>query len=438
MTVRELTLSLLTEYEVSGKYVNLSLSSHMADRLTNEERGFLTALLYTTVERKITYDYYIGAISGRSLDKIDPTTLNILRLGMCQIVHIDSVPDHAAVNETVALARNPGEKSFVNGVLRQAARLKAEGKLPLPPREKKASRYLSIVYSFPLWLVKHFISLYGEGETEKLLDRFNTARYTDLTVNLTKITKDKLTALLKDEGYEPESFIDSPLTLRLPGSVNPRRLSGFNEGLFFVQDAACAISAEALEIKEGDRVVDVCACPGGKSFAAAILSQTGEVCSFDIHESKLSLVEDSAKRLGLRNIRVGERDATKPCEDLFGSFDRVICDVPCSGLGVLAKKPDIRHKDNESLQNLPELQYEILSASSNYLKEDGILVYSTCTLNPEENERVVERFLAEHSEFSLIDFSVGDISSVGGMLTLLPHVHGTDGFFIAKIRKEKK
>jgi 16S rRNA (cytosine967-C5)-methyltransferase len=438
MTVRELTLSLLTEYEVSGKYVNLSLSSHMADRLTNEERGFLTALLYTTVERKITYDYYIGAISGRSLDKIDPTTLNILRLGMCQIVHIDSVPDHAAVNETVALARNPGEKSFVNGVLRQAARLKAEGKLPLPPREKKASRYLSIVYSFPLWLVKHFISLYGEGETEKLLDRFNTARYTDLTVNLTKITKDKLTALLKDEGYEPESFIDSPLTLRLPGSVNPRRLSGFNEGLFFVQDAACAISAEALEIKEGDRVVDVCACPGGKSFAAAILSQTGEVCSFDIHESKLSLIEDSAKRLGLRNIRVGERDATKPCEDLFGSFDRVICDVPCSGLGVLAKKPDIRHKDNESLQDLPELQYEILSASSNYLKEDGILVYSTCTLNPEENERVVERFLAEHSEFSLVDFSVGDISSVGGMLTLLPHIHGTDGFFIAKIRKEKK
>jgi 16S rRNA (cytosine967-C5)-methyltransferase len=438
MTVRELTLSLLTEYEVSGKYVNLSLSSHMADRLTNEERGFLTALLYTTVERKITYDYYIGAISGHSLDKIDPTTLNILRLGMCQIVHIDSVPDHAAVNKTVALARNPGEKSFVNGVLRQAVRLKAEGKLPLPPREKKASRYLSIVYSFPLWLVKHFISLYGEGETEKLLDRFNTARYTDLTVNLTKITKDKLTALLKDEGYEPESFIDSPLTLRLPGSVNPRRLSGFDEGLFFVQDAACAISAEALEVKVGDRVVDVCACPGGKSFAAAILSQTGEVCSFDIHESKLSLIEDSAKRLGLRNIRVGERDATKPCEDLFGSFDRVICDVPCSGLGVLAKKPDIRHKDNESLQDLPELQYEILSASSNYLKEGGILVYSTCTLNPEENERVVERFLAEHSEFSLVDFSVGDISSVGGMLTLLPHIHGTDGFFIAKIRKEKK
>ncbi|MBQ7343671.1 MAG: 16S rRNA (cytosine(967)-C(5))-methyltransferase RsmB [Clostridia bacterium] len=438
MTVRELTLSLLTEYEASGKYVNLSLSSHMADKLTGEERAFLTALLYTTVERKITYDYYIGAISGRSLDKIDPTTLNILRLGMCQIVHIDSVPDHAAVNETVALARNPGEKSFVNGVLRQAARLKAEDKLPLPPREKKVSRYLSVAYSFPLWLVKHFISLYGEEETEKLLDRFNTARYTDLTVNLTKTTKEEHTALLKGEGYEPESFIDSPLTVRLPGSVNPRRLPGFDEGLFFVQDAACAISAEALEVRAGNRVIDVCACPGGKSFAAAILSRTGEVCAFDIHQSKLSLVEDGAKRLGLTNIRVDERDAKEPSKELFGTFDRVICDVPCSGLGVLAKKPDIRHKDNESLQNLPELQYEILEASSRYLKDGGILVYSTCTLNPEENERVVERFLEGHKDFSFADFSVGDIRSQGGMLTLLPHIHGTDGFFIAKIRKEKK
>ena len=144
MTVRELALSLLSDYEVSGKYVNLSLSSHSADKLSPQERGFLTVLLYTTVERKITYDYYIGAISGRSLDKIDQVTLNILRLGMCQIVHIDSVPDHAAVNETVALARNPGERSFVNGVLRQASRLKAEDKLPLPSREKKASRYLSV------------------------------------------------------------------------------------------------------------------------------------------------------------------------------------------------------------------------------------------------------------------------------------------------------
>ena len=189
MTIRELTLSLLCDYEINGKYVNLSLSSHLTDHLSGEERRFLTVLLYTTVERKITYDYYISAISNRSTDKINPTTLNILRIGMCQLMDMDSVPSHAAVNQTVALGRNPGEKSFVNGVLRQAARLKDEGKLPLPPRDKKVSRYLSVAYSYPLWLVKHFISLYGEDATEKLLDRFNTARYTDLTVNLTKTNK---------------------------------------------------------------------------------------------------------------------------------------------------------------------------------------------------------------------------------------------------------
>ena len=438
MTVRELTLSLLTDYEANGKYVNLSLSSHLLDRLSPEERAFLTVLLYTVVERKITYDYYIGAISGRSLDKIDPTTLNILRIGMCQIVHIDSIPDHAAVNETVALARNPGERSFVNGVLRQAVRLKNGSELPLPSREKKISRYLSVRYSFPLWTVKHFISLYGEDGAEKLLDRFNTARYTDLTVNLTKTNKNALMELLHKAGYEPMSFVDTPLSIRIDGSVNPRKLPGFDEGLFFVQDAACAISAEALDVHEGDRVIDVCACPGGKTFAAAILSRGGDVISFDIHDSKLSLIEDGAKRLGLSNVTVGECDATKPRCELFESFDRVICDVPCSGLGVLAKKPDIRHKDNQSLQKLPELQYDILCSSSSYLKDGGILVYSTCTLNPEENERIVERFLSEHTDFCAVDFSVGDISSTGGLLTLLPHIHGTDGFFIAKIRKEKK
>lgn len=437
MTVRELTLSLLTDYELNGKYVNLSLSSHLRDKLSGEDRRFLTVLLYTVVERKITYDYYVGAISGRSLEKIDPTTLNILRIGLCQIVHIDSVPDHAAVNETVALARNPGEKSFVNGVLRQAVRLKNEDKLPLPSREKKISRFLSVKYSFPLWVVKHFISLLGDEDTERLLDRFNTARYTDLTVNLTKTDKAALESLLREGGFETVKGIDTPLSVRIPASVDPRRLPGFSDGLFFVQDVACAVSAEALEVRVGDRVVDICACPGGKSFAAAILSHNGEVTSFDIHDSKLTLITEGAKRLGLTNISVSECDATKPREKLFRSFDRVICDVPCSGLGVLAKKPDIRHKDNQSMQNLPDLQYDILSASSKYLKDNGILVYSTCTINPEENERVVERFLASHSDFATVDFTVGQIESKGGMLTLLPHVHHCDGFFIAKLRKVK-
>ena len=436
MTVRELTLSLLNDYESNGKYINLSLSSHLTDKLTGEERGFLTALLYTTVERKITYDYYITSISERSIDKIDPTTLNILRIGMCQIADMDSIPDHAAVNATVKLARNVGERGFVNGVLRRAVRQRDEGGLPLPKREKNLARYLSVRYSYPLWMSKHFISLYGESGAEQLMQRMNTARYTDLTVNLTRTTRDELASRLREQGYNPILHPTSSLTVRIDASVNPRKLYGFDEGLFFVQDVACAVSAEALGSTVGDRIIDVCACPGGKSFAAAILAGGDcEVYSFDLHESKMSLIEDGASRLGLDCIRSDVLDATEPREELYGSFDKVICDVPCSGLGVLAKKPDIRHKDNESLQNLPVLQYDILEKSSLYLKEGGSIVYSTCTLNPDENEEIVEKFLANHPQFSYEDFTVGNLTSVSGMLTMLPHVNESDGFFIAKLRK---
>lgn len=438
MTVRELTLRALCEYEASGKYVNLSLSSHTADKLTREERGFLTALLYTSVERKITYDYYVSAISERSLDKIDPTTLNILRMGLCQIVDMDTIPDHAAVNMTVELARNKGERAFVNGVLRQAVRLKGEGALPLPKRDKNLARYLSVAYSYPLWLTKHFLSLLGEGECEELLRYYNTVRYTDLTVNLAKTTREEYAETLSRSGYSPIPSPNCSFSLRLEGSHNPMRLPGFDEGLFFVQDAASAISAQALGTQRGERVIDVCACPGGKSFAAAMLAgEEGSVLSLDIHSSKLSLICDGAQRLGLANVKVGQNDATQPIEELVGSFDKVICDVPCSGLGVLAKKPDIRYKDNQSLQELPEIQKNILTASSRYVKDGGVILYSTCTLNPHENEEVVHAFLEKNDGLSLVDFTVGDLCSEGGMLTLLPHRTLTDGFFIAKIKKEK-
>ena len=200
--------------------------------------------------------------------------------------------------------------------------------------------------------------------------------------------------------------------------------------------SASAVSAEALGTRVGDRVIDVCACPGGKSFAAAILAgMDGSVLSLDLHESKLSLIEAGKARLGLNNITVEACDATEPKDELFGSFDRVICDCPCSGLGVLGKKSDMRYRDLGTLGELSELQYKILSASSGYVKDGGVIVYSTCTLNPEENEEVVSRFLDSHSDFVLTDFEVGELSSEGGMLTLLPHVHGTDGFFIAKLTK---
>ena len=436
MNIRELALTLLDEYELLGKYVNLSLSSHKTDGVSREERGFLTALLYTSVERKLTYDYYIGALSKRSVDKIDVHTLNILRLGLCQLLHMESVADHVAVNETVKLGRNKGERGFVNGILRAALRARDGEGLPMPDRAKNAARYMSVAYSYPLWIVKHFVSLLGEREAESLLIHNNVFSHTDLTVNTARVSPEAVVKILREEGYHPSLSPRSPISVRLSGTVNPTALCGFDKGWFFVQDEACAVSIAALSPRRGDVIVDVCACPGGKSFAAAILSEdAGEIYSFDIHESKLSLITDGKERLGLTSVRAEVQDATEPREELFGRADKVICDVPCSGLGILGKKPDIRYRDKEGVSELPELQYSILSASAKYLKSGGSMVYSTCTINPAENEEVVRRFLSENTDFSACDFTVGDLASKGGMLTTLPHIHQMDGFFIAKLRK---
>ena len=432
MNIRKLALDMIIDYEISGKYVNLSLFSHTADKLTDSERGQLTSLLYTAVEHKITYDYLIAALSGRSIQDIDGYTRALLRLGLCQIIHINSIPDFAATNETVKLARNQGERSFVNGVLRSAVRNKDS--LPIPNKEKNYSRYLSVKYSFPLWIVKHFSSLFGEEQCERILDFYNTEKYTDISVNLIKCD-----GLAFREKYSAKPVIDNGISLRIDSSRNPERLEGFSNGDFFVQDTASATAVAALAPRAGDRLIDVCAAPGGKSFAAAVLMENkGEIYSFDLHESKLSLIESGAKRLGLDIINVDVGDATSPVENLLGTADKVICDVPCSGLGVLGKKPDLRYKDEAGVKELPALQLKILTESSKYLKEGGELLYSTCTLNPDENENTVKAFLEENKGFELVDYGLGELCSLGGMLTLLPHIHKTDGFFMAKLKRKSK
>lgn len=435
MNIRQIALRILDEYELGGKYINLALSTHLTDNLSGEEKAALTVLLYTSVERKLTYDYYICALSKRSDNMIDIHTKNILRLGLCQLLDMRSVPDYAAVNETVKLTSNPGERSFVNGVLRAAARQKDN--LPCPPEEKNYKRFLSVKYSFPLPVVKHFDKLFGREGTEKLLEFYNNEKYTDLTVNTTKISVSEFVKLLSEREIRVEENRFAPNSIRLSGSVRPESLPGFSEGFFFVQDRASAIACQVLAPKSHQRIVDVCAAPGGKSFGAAVLMENkGEIYSFDIHESKLSLITSGAERLGLKIVYIGQRDATSPDEALFGSFDRVICDAPCSGLGVLGKKPDLRYKDFSVTSGLTSLQLEILTASSKYLKDGGEMIYSTCTLNPAENENIVSAFLEANSEFEAVPFEIGDIKADEGYLTLIPHIHHTDGFFVAKIRRK--
>lgn len=435
MNIRQIALRILDEYERGGKFINLSLSTHLTDGLSREEKAALTALIYTTVERKLTYDYYICALSKRSDSDIEPHTKNILRLGMCQIVDMRSIPDFAAVNESVKLARTPGERSFVNAVLRAAVRNKDN--MPLPPEEKNYRRYLSVKYSYPLPTVRLFDLLYGREATEQMLYFFNNEKYTDITVNTLRISVEDYLSELISRGYDAKVNELSPISIRISGSVNPEHLWGFDKGLFFVQDLASAVSATVLSPEADSLIVDTCAAPGGKSFAASVLSGgRAEIHSFDLHESKLSLITSSTKRLGFESVKVACRDATTPDETLVGKADRVICDAPCSGLGVLGKKPDLRYKDITSTDELCDLQLAIITASSSYLRRGGYLVYSTCTLNPKENEGTVGRFLAENPDFELSPFAVGRLSAESGMLTLLPHVHHTDGFFIAKIQRK--
>ena len=431
--IRKIALVILCEQEAAGKYVNLALSSHKADRLSGEERAQLTALLYTAVEKRLSYDYYISAISAREAEKIDPYTKNILRLGLCQILDMRAIPDFAAVNETVKLARNSGERSFVNGVLRAAARNK--GALPMPSEEKNYKRYLSVKYSFPLWIVKALDSLYGREETERILDFYNKEKYTDITVNTNKISVEEYSKALAERGIEHERFKDS-LSIRIKRSLNPETLYGFIEGYFLVQDRASMISAAVLCAGSGELIIDTCACPGGKSFAAAIMTgDCADIRSFDLHGAKLSLISGGAERLGLGSIKPALRDATSPDPELFGKADRVICDAPCSGLGVLGKKADLRYKDEGDISALPELQYSILKESAKYLKAGGVMTYSTCTLLPEENGEIIKKFLREHEDFSAVDFSVYGYNSEGGMLTLVPSRDKCDGFFVAKLQR---
>ncbi len=430
-TVRAIAHSLLNQWEENGSYINLSLGK-ATEGLSDGDRRFLTALTYGVVERCITLDYHIGSLTkGTSLT---PSLRNLLRMGLYELVFLNT-PAHAAVNETVKLARHKGEASLLNGVLRRVAREPAC--ISLPPREKNLARYLSIAHSVPLPTVKRLMTMLGE-DTEGFLQSINEKAPLTLRVNTLKVTVEDYLEKLEEIGISAVPTPYSPYGVRVLTDIPIPQLYGFEEGLFFVQDEASQISSLVLSPQAGETLIDICACPGGKSFGAAMLmGNTGEILSLDLHSSKLSLIEEGAKRLELTIITAQEQDGTIDNPLWHGCCVRIICDVPCSGLGVFGKKADLRYKDISTLDNLPTLQSQILQVASGYLKEGGILLYSTCTINPAENRGVVDAFLSSHPDFHLVPFSVGDLVADTGDLTLYPHRHHTDGFYIAKLERSR-
>jgi len=432
MNAREAAFRSLLRIEKENRYSALELDSVIsAEKPDDKEKALYTTLVYGVIERLITLDYIISIYSSKPVKRLDRNTSVILRLGVYQICMLDKIPDSAAVNECVKLAArySARSKGFVNAILRKVASEK--DRIDYPSEKDGAIRYLSVKYSLPEWICRSFCEDYPD-EGEKIFEFVNSDPFITLRINTLQ------TSVIEAERAvgSAERCRYSPFGIKLTRHIPITDLS-LDKGAYFVQDEASQIECIALDPKAGETVIDVCACPGGKSFSAAIeMKNTGKVYSFDIHDSKLPLIGKEAENLDISIIETRAHDSTEPASDLIGKADKVICDVPCSGLGVLHKKGDLRHKDVRSLETLPELQYRILCASAEYVKSGGIIVYSTCTLRKAENELVFNRFLEEHADdFELVPFTFGD-EKCGGTITLLPHIHGTDGFFIAKAMKK--
>ena len=424
---REAARDSLVAFAKRGKYTNLEVASSLSRHaFSDADKRLYTALVYGVAERIPTLDYIAEGLSSRPLSDVDINTLTCLRLGLWQLVYTDRIPDHAALSETVSLAPAKS-KGFVNAVLREFLRRGRE--YPLPPEEDE-ERYLSVKYSCPAPMCAFLTEKLGRKDAESLLASSVGKR--DITVRAN-------TLVCTAEELVRDVFPDGRISGTAPDTVDVKSLAGadMTDGRWFVQDAASRLAVSVLGAGPGETVVDTCAAPGGKSFSAAIdMKNEGAVYSFDLHKNKVGLIESGAKRLGIDIIRAAARDAADPDSGLVGKADRVICDAPCSGLGVMAKKPDIKYKDVSDIARLPDVQLRVLLGAAEYVRPGGVLVYSTCTVNPDENGGVVGRFLEMKDDFALVPFEAGKIASDCGMITLTPYEHNTDGFFIAKMTKK--
>jgi len=407
---------LLVQCEKSRSYANLALNAALIrENITGADAALCAALVYGVIERRRTLDYQLETLLQKPLPELPAEVRALLRLGIYQLFYMERIPAHAAIFESVALVKaSPKARHLaplVNAVLRRAQ----ERGLVLP--EGDGDHALSVRCACPEWLVQLWRESYP-SEYIQLLEHSFGKNDTILRVNTTKTTAEALAALLNAQPVE-----GLPDALRVPGGA-VAQLPGYEDGLFHVQDAAAQLCCLALDPQPGDTVLDLCAAPGGKSFTCAELMQNqGQVIALDLHAHRVRLIEQGAARLGLSCIEARQGDARSLPEG--ERADRVLCDVPCSGLGTLRKKPDIREKMRAELDKLPEMQYAILCGGMRRLKPGGVLVYATCTLNPAENEGVCNRFLVEHPNFRAEPFR-----------TLMPHIHGTDGFFIARFTND--
>lgn len=428
---RSTALKVLGKVERDGAYSNIELSSALLQSgLDGRDSAFCSALVRGVLERRVTLDYIISRHSSVKLKKIAPVVLDILRMGVYQLFFMDKVPENAAVFESVELAKKYAKRSsgFINGVLRGIIRDESAFVLP----DGDGIEPLCVRYSVSPSLARLLSLAYGD-DAEKFLEASFGKPPLDIRVNTLKTSADELVASFTDSGIKAIRSDDLRDMLILETTGAPDALPGFAEGLFHVQDKASQLCCLALSPEPGERVLDICAAPGGKSFTLAeMMHGEGNVVSCDIHSHRTALIRSGAKRLEINCIQTIVNDATVGNPQL-GEFDKVLCDVPCSGFGVIRRKPEIRYKNADELSDLYSLQRTILKKTSEHVKKGGILVYSTCTLNPAENQDAVNEFLSENLNFELVPlFGKGEC-----MKTFFTHIDGTDGFFAAKLMRKE-
>ena len=436
MGARETALNALMACRKSGAWSNGVLKEYIRrDRLDSRDAALATRLCYGVLQNRQKLDFYLQQLLTGKLKDLHPVVRDILHLGLYQIYELDKIPESAAVNESVALAkkynRNPKAASLVNGVLRNAVRSKGQLKEPTSYADK---------YSHPDPLISLLKANVPKGKLEPMLVANNASPETTIQVNTLRITTAQLVSRLEQEHVtaKPHGWMKDCLVLS--GTGNLEQLPSFGEGLFYVQDPAAKLSVLCAKLpKEDIRVLDCCSAPGGKSFAAAIAMEgRGQITSCDVHAHKTGLIAGGAARLGLNNITARRQDATESVAEWVDAMDVVIADVPCSGLGIIRKKPDIRYKDLFELKELPTLQLAILENQAAYVKKGGVLLYSTCTVLKAENEDVVTAFLSKHGDFYTEPLELPEVfpKNETGMLTLIPGEYDTDGFFICRLRRK--
>ena len=407
--------------------------------LSARDAALATTLANGVLQNRAMCDFYLAHFSSIRLKKVQPRVLDILRLAVYQMVWLDRIPNSAAVNESVNLAKqlcraNRQTSGYVNGVLRALARQLDH--LPQPDCATKAE-YYALRYSHPQWLVQHYLDRFGLKETRQMLEADNQPVPTVLRVNTLRADTASVATELEQQGVRVQAHETIPNCLTAFGTGSMEKLPAFAQGRVTVQDGASQMSVYALDPQPDSCVLDCCAAPGGKSFfIAERMGNTGTVISCDIFDHKLQKIRQGAQRLGLTNVQTQLQDASVFRPEWEERMDFVLCDVPCSGMGIIRKKPEIRYKEETSLRGLPEIQRAILDNAARYVRTGGTLVYSTCTLLLRENEEIVDWFLSTHPSFEKVEFSLPVCEkTVDGAVTLLPHVHHTDGFFVAKFRK---